>query len=130
MPDMDLSHVVAYFGQATGAITRRRMTGGGGFSAETGHAVAPTWTETAHEGVVVVPMSGEQMRRVPEGTKTDETRRVFWPAADGLRAASVADQVVEDQIRYLGHWWKVEDIDVYDELGEYQDVAVVRVGRA
>lgn len=128
MPDMDMSNVVAYFGAETGTITRRRMSGGGGYDS-TGHAVAPTWTETSHDGAVVVPMSKEQMRRVPEGTTTDEARRVFWPATDGLVAASVTGQVVEDQIQYLGDWWKVQSIDTYDGLGEYQDVAVVRVGR-
>lgn len=128
MPNMDLSFIVAYFGEETGTINRRRMTAGGGFDTD-GKGAAPVWTTTAHDGVVVVPSTGVRPDRLPEGVTTSNSRRVFWPATDGLRPASVDGQTVEDQIQYLGDWWKVSDIETYDGLGEFQDAIVVRVGR-
>lgn len=133
MIDMDMSDIVAFFGEtdSDGAplpITRRRDDGSPKYGAN-GRATAPEWETSTHEGVVIVPVTGADMARLPAGTKTSETRRVFWPATDGLRAASVSGEYVEDQIQYLGDWWKVQSVETWSVNGEFQDVLVVRTGR-
>ena len=66
----------------------------------------------------VVPASGKDLLRLPEGSRTRETKRVFTTTALQLEPA--------DEISYAGALYEVATVADWNDQGAYYDALMIR----
>ena len=87
---------------------------------------------TWHEGNVtsstitasVQPVSGQDLRRLPEGTRTTDAVRIF--SEDELRVGNETDRTPPDRVVYLGEEYEVTSVQRWSmgQLDHYDAMAV------
>jgi hypothetical protein len=119
---MDLSGVVLSLASGTYTVTRRTVADPP-YDAD-GIATAISTTTLSATGSIQ-PASGRDLKRLPEGRRTSESRVFFTPTE--LR--SVASGQEADLISADGDTWEVSNIEPWPALGNYYRAIITKVGR-
>lgn len=92
----------------------------GSYSA--GGIYAPGASSTFTIKAFVTKATGEQLERLPEGSRSTEAIAVFAFDTD-LRAGRAAGGLPADRIAYRGEQWEVQLVDRWDDSGLVAAVA-------
>lgn len=116
---MSLEDVVESMATGTYTVTRRDL---GTYAMGRAAAATPSTFSTK---LVVQPVDGNTLMRLPEGMRAEEIRAVWSPVE--LRTQSAAGQ--PDSISIDGDDWEVQSLNGWSAAGGYWKALVKRVPR-
>lgn len=116
MPTMDVSDAIDTLATGTYTVTRSAASTYSG-----GRKVAGS-TSTLTVTGVMVPLTGRQLERLPEGQRSGELRAFYTKTSLQTAGEGVAADVISDD----GRTWEVEDVDDWSDSGGYC-VAIARM---
>lgn len=116
---MDLSHVILAYAQ-TYTVTRRTAS-----SYDSGGVLVPGSTSTLSVQGVPQPLSGRDLKRLPEGMRAQELL-AFWTPTQ-LQTAGGSNE--PDSIQIGADHWEVTRVDGWGTLGGYCKAILTKVGR-
>lgn len=119
---MDLSDAIAELATGSYEITR---TAAGTWSETTGE-YTPGATTTETIDAVVVPASGEQLQRLPEGLRSSSSIAVYTAVA--LKPAE-ANGAPGDRLTWGGQVFEVQVVKPWNEAGGFCEAVAVRIGQ-
>lgn len=117
---MDVSGVIASLASGTYTVTRTAAAG-----IVKGRAT-PGATTTISIVASIQPVTGKDLKRLPEGLRTEDLI-AGWTSTE-LRTAAVAG-VYADKITYLGGSYEVQKVESWDETGNYFKFIAMKVGQ-
>lgn len=111
---MDLSSVIASFNTGTYTVTRPAAS-----TFTLGRLDTPS-TTTVSIQASVQPLTGRELKKLPEGLRTEELRWVY--TATELRSQPT------DSIAIDGAAWAVQQVESWGTLGAYFRALVMKTG--
>lgn len=112
----DLSDVVDSMATGTYTVTRRAAEFAGGDA-------VPTSSETLTIKALVVPLSGRELQRLPEGLRSRELKAVY--TTTDLRRG--ADDALPDVVTVDGEDYEVQLVDDWQAPGGFLRAVVARI---
>lgn len=117
---LDVSSAIAMLATGTYPVTR---TAAGTY---VGGSYVPGATVSLTVEAVVVPASGRQLERLPEGQRSKDTIAIYSPTE--LRTASV-DGPPADRLTWQGASYEVQSVKPWNEAGGFFEALAVRTGQ-
>lgn len=117
---IDLSNSIALLATGTYPLTR------GSAGSFVGGDYVPGATVAMTIEAVIVPASGRQLERLPEGQRTKDVIAIYSPTE--LRTASVAGAPA-DQVEWSGAQYQVQSVKAWNEAGGFFEALAVRSGQ-
>lgn len=104
---MDITALIASFSTASGTYAVTRQTSGG----YTRGVANPTVNSTIQITASLQPATGQDLLRLPEGRRTNETRVIFTDTL--LRTGDQGQTVEADLVLIEGDLWEVQHVETW-----------------